>query len=289
MALNPLKFRNNLASADTTRKRSDIIWSRSRRAEILEDPNVGIYLYDDFSDLPLAPTLTTQIAYGKYKAFAASGCTLTKVSPVNSVEIPGGALAASIDTDNDSVSLADAYPSFRMSGDKNTSGLLMFECCIAQKSVATNMASSFIGLAEVELQTLAIALPLNAGNSPTADGAMIGFRLEEDGLGVVDTVYADRATSFTNIGDTEGGTLVAYTFRKLGFVYDPNETDNCVTFYANGVPLATRLSRSALVALTHLDANALGRLMVTCADSAGTAHDFYMKWWACEQHFPVGT
>jgi hypothetical protein len=266
---------------------SPAIWSRFPIATIRKRPELGTYRYEDWRNLPLAPTLTTQIAFGNYKAFANTGCTINRVSAINSVEKLGGALKLATDTDNDSASIADAYPSFRMSGDKAVDGKLCFEVCIAQKSVVTNMASTFVGLAETELQTLANALPLNAGDSPTADGAMIGFRIEEDGLGVVDTVYADRATSFTNIGDTEGGTLVAYTFRKLGWVYDPAAPDaDCVTFYANNVALATKLSRTSLQALTNLDANALGFLLVTCADSAGTAHELYCPWYAIGQLNP---
>lgn len=274
--------------ANTTRDMSQAIWGRFPIAEVTCGSQRGWFRYEDWSDLPLAPTLTTQIAYGKYKAFASSGCTISRVSAVNSVELLGGALQLATDTDNDAAIIADAYPAnIRLSGVPGTDGLMCFEVCIAQGSVATNMASTFIGLAETDLMTLAVALPLNAGDPITNDGAMIGFRIEEDGLGVIDTVYSDRDTSFTNIGDTEGGTLTANTFRKLGMVYNPNDESECVTFYANGVKLATKLTRTALKALTNLDANPLGFLYGTVADSAGTSHKSFCKWAAWGQVYPT--
>lgn len=286
--MNTVDFKNN-GTADTARLLSRNLWGDFPIRDIREGVRPGIFFYDDFSDLPLAPTLTTQIAFGKYKGFATTGSTISKVSPVNSVEIMGGTAQVTIDTDNDSASLAQAYPAFLLNGTDygGGKGKLVFEACYAQNSVATNMASVFFGLAEVEQFTLATAVPLNGGNSPTADGSLIGFRIEEDGLGVVDTVYADRATSFTNIGDTEGGTMTAYTFTKYGMVYDPSSVAECITFYKNGVKLTTPMTKTALAALTHLDANSLGLLWATCADSAGTSFAGYMKWWACGQLLPT--
>lgn len=284
--MNSMLYRGNLASADTTRKLSPNIWADCPIRDIIErKTRNGIFRYDDFSDLPLAPTLTTQIAFGRYKAFANTGCAIDRVTTINSVEVAGGALRQTIDTDNDGVSIADAYPSFLLSGLTSNSGPLWFECCYAQKSLVTNMAAVFIGLAETEQWTQANGVPFNAGDPITNSASAIGFRIEEDGLGVVDTVYSDRATSFTNIGDTEGGTLVAYTFTKFAMKYDPNETDNCIRFYVNNQELSTKLTRAALIARTNLDANALGLLWASCGDSAGTTFEGYMKWWACSQLF----
>src|SRR5438128_92441 len=167
MAGNKVGFAKNAGSALTDRYLSPNLWDRFPFDDIRENPSLGIFDFDDFHDLPLAPTLTTQIAFGKYKAFANTGCTIDRVSAVNSVEIQGGALKISLDTDNDSASLADAYASYLMDGASATSGTLIFECCAAQKSVVTNMASSFVGLFETDAWTLANTVPLNAGDPIT--------------------------------------------------------------------------------------------------------------------------
>ena len=72
-------------SADTYRNPSPALWGDFPVAEIQEKPGLGIYRYDDFTDLPLAPTLTTEIAFGKYKEYAAAGCTISRISAVNSM------------------------------------------------------------------------------------------------------------------------------------------------------------------------------------------------------------
>jgi len=293
---NPIQFTLS-GSADTSRDPSPAIWGDCPVLEILLGEKKGIYFYDNFQDLPLAPTLTTQIAFGKYKAYAAAGCTIQRVSAINSVELQGGCLQIALDTDNDEAAIAQAYPSYLLSGLTTNSGKLWFECCYAQNSVATNMAATFIGLGEVDAFTLAANVPMNSGDAIDNSGAMIGFRIEEDGLGVVDTVYSDRATSFTNIGDTEGGTLVAHTFKKLGFIYDPQLTGTdsgrpencCVRFFQDNQLCATGLTKSTLTGLTNLDANALGLLWATAADSGGTSFLGSLKWWRVAQLFtPVG-
>ena len=289
MAGNKTYPSRNLGSAITTRYLSPALWEGFPVPDVLEDPSLGIFDFDDFHDFPLTGTQTTEIAHGRYKVFNTGSGTVGRVSAVNSVEIQGGALKINTDTDNDSGSMADSYPYLYMDGAAATSGLLIFECCIAQKSVATNMAASFIGLAETEQWTLATGVPFNGGDAITNSASAIGFRIEEDGLGVIDTVVSDRATSFTNIGDTEGGTLTAYTFKRLGFRYDPSArtaSADRIKFYADNLLLTTRYTGTQLAATTNLKANALGRIIATCADSGGTAHDLYMKWWAVGQLQP---
>jgi hypothetical protein len=286
--MNSVNWRNNLA-ANALRTPSPAIWADCPVRDLLEDPGKGLYFFDDFQDLPLVPTLTTQIAYGKYKAYAASGCSIAGVSAVNSVELQGGTLSITMDTDNDEAAIGQAYNKYLMSGLTSNSGKLWFECCYAQNSIATNMASTFLGLATTDAIAFAANTPHNSGDAITNDWYGIGFRIEEDGLGVIDTVYTDGATSFTNIGDTEAGTLTANTFRKLGFVYDPaGPSDSFVTFYANNQALTTKLSKSTLTGLTNLDANNLGLLWSVAADSAGTSFAGYLKWWRVAQLFPAG-
>ena len=283
--MNTVDFKRNL-SADANRQPSPAIWADCPVKDLIENPGLGTYFFDDFQDFPLDGTQTTQIGHGKYKVFNTGGGKVSRISAVNSVELAGGALRIQVDTDNDSGSIAQSFPSYFMSGVKSTGPKIWFECCVAQSAIPTNNIGWMVGLAEVELWTLATGVPFNGGDAITNGAAFIGFRAEEDGLGVVDTVYSDRATSFTNIGDTEAGTMVANTFRKFGFVYDPDKTTNCVTFFANNLELTTKYSKTDLVALTNLDANMLGIIAAVVSDSAGTTTDWWMKWWRVAQLLP---
>jgi hypothetical protein len=276
-------------TSDTSRLGSPAIWGTCPWDEI-ENPRSGIdgmRYYDNFRNLPLQGTLTTQIAAGNYKVFGDSGDTITRVSSINSVLVPGGAAQFTTDTDNETVALADSYPNELLTGLATNSKKLWFECSYAQSSVATNMASVFIGLANVAALTLSTTVPHNDGDAIDTGVYAIGFRIEEDGLGVIDTVYTDGAAAFTNIGNEEGGTLVAYTFKKLGFVYDMDAADaDRIKFYADNQLLSTRLSGTALKALTNLDANGLGLLFSACADSAGTSFKAFLKWWRIAAIYP---
>lgn len=276
--MNNVTFRRTGSTVSGQHEPSPEIWADCPVKDLLERPELGRYFYDNFLDFPLIPTITTQVGVGKYKAYNTGSGTFQGVTSINSAEVLGGALQVDLDTDNDSGSIAQAYPQFRMSGLPATDGKLWFECCYCQSSVVTNLASVFFGLAETEQFTLAATVPLNASDSTNNSGSMIGFRIEEDGLGVVDTVVSDRATSFTNIGDTEAGTMTAFTFAKYGMVYDPTRSTDCVRFYVNNVQTTTSISKSTLIAYTNLDANALGFLWASCADSAGTTFKGFMKW-----------
>lgn len=249
----------------------------------------------DLSRFDLAGTQTTQIAgpIPGTKVFATASGSVAGVSAVNSVELPGGAIAFTTDTDNDSASLADAYPKFLLDGDPYNTGRLWFEACVAVSSLVTNGVGLFVGLAETEQWTLATGVPFNGGDAITNAASAIGFRKEEDGLGVIDTVYSDRATSFTNIEDdtdaTSGtGDFEAFTFKKLGMFYNPKDSDRCIRFFVDNQELETEVSKSTLQALTNLDANPLGPIVAQVADSAGTAIVTYLKWLWCVQEPPGG-
>ncbi len=279
----------NLA-ADTSRERSDSIWGRSRIDECRNNRQKGFLIEEDWASFGLIGTQTTEISANGggagWKVFNTGAGVVKHVSSINSVIVQGGALENSLDTDNDSGSIAQSYPKFRLSGDPTTSGPLFMEWCYTQNSVVTDLAAGFFGLAETPLWTLATGVPFNAGDPITNGAAALGFRITEDGLGLVDTVKSDRATSFTNVGDDEAGTMVAYTFAKYGMVYNPYDSANMITFYLNGVPLTTKISKTTLQATTNLKAGALGLILANCADSAGTSFKSYCKWVQCLQWYP---
>lgn len=276
----------NLSTVNTVQP-SPAIWGRLPIPfeRLLTERDYGVAFHDDFQDLPLTPTLTTQIGFGKYKAYAASGCNITRVSAVNSVEVPGGVLTITTDTDNDEASITQAYASYFLSGVATTSGPVLFECRYAQNSIATNMASVFFGLGEADAITLGADTPLNSGDATANTWSGLGFQVTEDGVGAVRTVYTDRATSFTEV---EAGvkTMAANEFNNYGFIVDPNETANFITFYVNNQPTATRVSRATWTALTNADANSMALMFAVAADSAGTSFANYMPWWRVAQLKP---
>ena len=288
MTVSSVKYRGNQGSNipnTIARSYSPNIWADCPLDDIRNGVLPGAWIEKNgWSTFPLAGTQTTQIGFDDYKLFATADGTIAPVSAINSVECIGAPLAFTCGTtsDNESLSLAQSYPSFLLSGLTTNSGKLWFEAEIAVSSIATNTIGFMLGLAETEQWTLASGVPFNAGDAITNAASFIGFRKEEDGLGVVDTVFSDRATSFTNIGDAEGS-MAANTLIKYGMVYDPKQTDDCIRFYENGVQLTTEMSNSTLTGKTNLDANALGVIAAVIADSAADAVKFYLSRWRCFQ------
>lgn len=270
----------------TTREPSPIIWDDCPVLDLLERPGAGTYFFDNFTDLPLAPTLTTQIAYGKYKAYATTSDTIKNVGVINSVNAPGGNLEFAANADNDAMTVAQAYPSFLMTGSSADAGKLWFEARIALSSIAVNTSGFFLGLAETNLFTLSATVPFNAAYASTSNaGSMFGFTKDEAvGTGAINTAKADRATSFTNIGAGEGAfSSTAYTYTKLGFVYDPLRNLDCVRFYQDGVLLSTKVTRTVLKAYTNINANCLGLMFANIIAASGSAQKNYLQWWRCAQ------
>lgn len=270
-------FGNNVSNT-VTGTYSPFIWGDCPFEQIKLGQLPGSTFEIKPENFPLAATQTTQIDHGNLKVFATANGTIAPVSAIGGVERVGAALAltAGSTSDNESLSIAQSYPSFLMSGSASNSGKLWFEAEIGVSSILTNTVGIFCGLAETDLLVLATGVPFNAGDAITNSAAAIGFRKEEDGLGVIDTVRSDRATSFTNIGDADSS-IAVNTLTKFGMVYDPNDVNRCVRFYKNGVELSNALSRATLTGLTNLDANALGFLLAVICDSGADGVAVYLS------------
>lgn len=299
MPFNQIEFPSQPQS-QVDRAHSRTIWKDCPWEEIQNGAKDGIAFFDDFNDLPLTPTLTTQIAYGRYKAYATASDTITNVGVVNSVASPGGILklleGANASADN--ISIAAAYPSFLLSGVTSNSQKLWFECRVAIGSLVANHGAFFVGLGETNLITFTAAVPFtsNTGLALDASGSLIGFvtQMAQTIPGQVNAVYTDRATTFTFPGASNAvdATIgAAFTFTKLGMIYDPSDKDGiAVRFFQDGVLLnSAKVTNAALVALTNLPANPLGLMLSYVAGSAKAATDaVYMDWWRCAQIFTLG-
>lgn len=248
----------------------------------------GVYWDTDYENVPLIGTQTTQIANGGngLKVFNTGAGTVVSKSTINSVEKAGGFLAVALDTDNDSGSFAQSYPSFLLSGSESTSGKLWFEHRMCFTGILTNGLGWILGLAETDLFTLATAVPMNGGDAITADGGFIGFNKLEDGLGVINTCKADRAAAAPTSIQAAVGSVAAFEFFKLGMFYDPANAVECLTFYFNGIKQSTVISKATLQAYTYIDANALGFMFASVADSAGTTSESFHDWTKIYQLLP---
>lgn len=287
--MNTIEHRRN-RSLDQNRKESPAIWGDCPWNDIL-DPRSGLNgttFYDDFTDYTLPGTQTTQVAQGRYKAYCATAgqWAVDNMPHSTTAGVAGGIVSVLCDTDGDSAALGTESSPFLLTTTQN--GKLWFEARIATDSILTNMGQLFVGLGENHVTTFSSTIPLGNADVTSNAIAMIGFNRLEDGLGVLNTSYADHATSWTNIQATANSTLAAQTWIKLGFTIDFTAAADplrCVRFFVDNIECSTAMTKAALLALTFVDVSGLGPLMAFYADSAGTADYSYIDWWRVAQTF----
>lgn len=282
MGVNKVDYKGNLSGADTDRGPSRNLWADCPIADIQEDPSIGILFFDDFLDFGIPATQTSEINLGRYKVYnTGSGQVISDAMPHSTTPgVIGGIVSMLCDTDGDaSVIGTQACPFLLTTTQK---GKLWFEARVATTSILTNMGQWFVGLAENYVATFGAATPLANADATASTLAMIGFNRLEDGLAVLNTSYADHASSWTDIQAAANASpltqIVANTFIKLGMLFDPSNSTRCVRFFINGEECTTAMTKAALLATTHLDAKGLGFCMAFFADSAGTADYTYCDW-----------
>lgn len=233
MSVNKVDYEANLA-ASTKRGPSSVIWGDCPVLDIIEDPGLGMYFFDDFL---VTGSANMSSAYansiGQWAAYGYAG------AQTNDAQKEGGVLKMSSDGDNEGFTLLSTVGAFRM---VTTSTLalnqkLWFECRIAKSSIASAHLSAFVGLMA---PTLASGLPAAAQPQTTTDdtimtaGDSFGFNLAgttatRGGPTEVGTSFCltsgtiNYPTNTTALMGATGQTvLAADTYVKLGFIFDPN-------------------------------------------------------------------
>lgn len=286
---NYLRHRGNQGTnaPNTDRGPSPYIWGDCPWLEMEADPNLGVRFFDDFTSFTLPGTQTSELSlgYNGWKVYNTGAGTVKTNASLDGTLTSGGIISMLADTAGDGSAIANQACPFVLSGLTTNSGKLWFEARIALTVVTTNNVQLFVGLGENSGYTLGAAKPLGDADAVASDVPFIGLNVTEDGLGVVRGVYADEAATWTAAASSVG-TLSASTFAKVGMVYDPEDTTNCIQFFFNGVPSTSVISQSTLTGLTNLDVSPLGPVFATFADSAGTSTYAYMDWIRIAQRAP---
>ncbi len=279
---------SQIRTADTTRFSSgfwgDCPW------DVIDDPrntNVnGCKFFDDFTDFGIPGTQTTAIQNGRYVVFASSGAWATDSMPHSATPAAQGGIISALPGDGASVVIGTAMCPFLLT-TTNSASKLWFEARIATTSILTNAGQLFCGLCETAVTTYSVTIPLGNADVVSSAPALLGFNRLEDGLNVLNTSYADHATSWTNIQATANSTLAANTWIKLGMKVDfSNNADpaRAVRFFVDGVECSSAMTKAALLALTHLDVKGLGPCLAFYGDSEGSDY-VYIDWWRVAQVF----
>jgi len=216
--------------ANSGRGPSTGIWATCPVIDYMLDPTKGMVYFNDLhGSHALAANQTKTYLGGGISGFtgATAGSTIASVSTD-----PDGALILSTTTDNESVGVQalgalDTAGQFVLATGKKS----WFEARIKAVNITDAKFGLFCGFAEEGLLAEDGVLS-DADALPDKD--YIGFlRVAADG-DKLDTVHR-KAAGAAVVVQTDAVTVVADTYIKVGFYCD----GTTVTFYANGVALAT--------------------------------------------------
>lgn len=228
------------ASDNSGRGPSGALWGNVPFEESLIDPDVGYAFWDDFVAFNGLLTSTTgdYSSAGGYSSYQDASNTIAQLA----TEVGGVVRIATDTTDNDESWLqlggsAAVFGKLAASGGKK----FVFETRIRTNAIASR--NLFVGLAE---EGFAAADAITDAGAMVTTKDFIGFRsLEGDAAGL-DTVY-QKASQTTVVVKDDLQTLVADTWYKVGFIYDPSYYNPAkrIRFFVDGVEAADGVNSSA--------------------------------------------
>lgn len=272
-----VRHRQNLSSADTRRGPSPNIWGDCPVKDIIENPGLGVYFFDDF--LNLSQHVSDQDVQ-QYASYIDTGVTIKQLPVIGGVlEVAGN------DADNDEGSITTGGNTGTLAVISDTSGedrKLWFECRIKKASVSDNACAYFVGLAEEGLAGADTLVNDTGVLKTTAD--FIGFRVLHDNGEEIDFVYQKASQTPVEV-IAAAASMVADTYIKLGFVYDPTApTAKRIRIFVNNVEQSTYVTGANIAAATFPDAEELALLLATKVGAAAESK-FQMDWWRLAQLF----
>lgn len=278
-----LQYAKDRLTEDTSPGPSPQIWSGAPVLESIGNPGVGIYHHDDFVNCDaLAGAGTDQsgvwVSNGAYFAFIDGSTGATKGFVRGATNVFGGAveIAAEI-TDNLAAVLTQSDNTGNAWLISDTSGSdhkMWFESRIKVSSIANSQAGFFLGLTQEGLgSTTGVITDAGA----IADIDCLGFhRLEGDG-DMLDIVYGKNGGTQTTVL-ADAVTLVADTFIKVGWIYDPlASSDKRIRFFYNGKEITTYVTSTNIASANFPDGE---ELVFTAAvkQASTTAHTLTIDW-----------
>ena len=242
----------------------------------IQDPNVGVQIFDDFLTAVSYNSSAELISEGGvYTSYITTGNTLT-----NLVDETGGVLALNLDDGaNDETYISAGSATSVLGKISDTAGAdrkLWFEARVKCSRIAS--VNWFVGLAE---ENLAANNTIDdSGASASKD--LIGFRVYEGDSDSINAVYR-KAGAAEQTAKSGAGVPVADTFIKLGFCYDPKaDTSKRIKYYVDGVEQNAYTTGAQIAAATFPDGEEL-TFLAGIKNGADQATEFAIDWWRFAQ------
>jgi len=264
------------------------LWSRVHGQMVSPDGFSNAFLaMDDFTNFGgFSPAIggTTALpsttvpgpgGYGLYADTATSACSIAPLG----TESGGVVRLATGATDNHEAWLSAQGLAGALGMISDTAAdakLTVFETRVRFSSVADNVGAFFVGLGEPGIP---------------ADSAKVndtGVMVDKDFIGF-NTIHADNdllSINYRKSGAAQqavgsGTAIVANTWYKLGFVYDPLDSEK-IKFYINNVQQGSSLSAANIAAATFPDAERL-TFVAGVKNGSAAAANLDIDWWAFYQ------
>lgn len=242
------------------------------------------FMYYDFDDFQNCPRFASTVSQRGYYSFQDTGVTIQGIPTEGNIgvlEIAGN------DADNDEGYLTAAGNTGAEAIISDTSGSdlpLWFECRIKKASIANNSLGFFVGLAE---EGLAAQDTLVADTAEVASKDLIGFQVLQAAGGTVLAIYRKAGQNKQTVLSA-AHTLVADTYVKLGFKYNPWDTQGrLIRFFVNGIEdKSGYVSAANIAAATFPDGEELVRLLACRPGTDMAESKMQMDWWAVAQLLP---
>lgn len=232
MSTNLVGHAGNRSDENTSQNPSSSIWRTNFAYEDIVMGNVpGVAHHFDFTNFRTSSDVNAAVANWQngLEVFGSGG------APVATLDEIGGGTTISSDGDNEGASIGMMGKPFQISRSYKK---LCFEARVKTSTITDTKHGLFLGL--IDAAALSATVPIAAAGT-LADENFVGFhRLEGDG-DAFDTVYKANGVTQVTVG-ADAVTVVADTWLKLGFVYEPSDSNGVyyLTFYKNGIPLADK-------------------------------------------------
>ncbi len=251
---------------------SPSIWQKDEVLACIQDPSRGYHVFEDFLGFNGLLTSTTGDYTGQaggYSAYQDASNTITQIA----TEVGGVISIATDATDNDESWLQFGGATGVLGKIASSNGQkMLFEARIRISTIASR--NFFVGLAE---EGFATADAITDAGAMITTKDFIGFRsLEGDATGL-DTVY-QKASQTTGVVKDDALTLVAATWYKVGFVFDPAKRTNAITFFIDGEAQPDVVASSVLDDATFPDGEEMS-FVAGVKNGTTTATVLDLDWW----------
>lgn len=235
------------------------IWNRVAGQALSPDGYSNWYFAgDDFLSFGPSRAVDTNVGFyagagGLYKSYEDTGATIAQIATAS-----GGVVNIAVDADdNQEAWLQSGAGAGVLGAISDTAGsdkMMLFECRFRPSQVTAG--NFFLGLSEEGLA----AADTKDDSGDLASKDFIGFDVNEDAPTSLSFVYRKAGQSLvTPIANCQ--TLVAATWYKAGFVYDPfAPTSKRISIYIDNVEEGTYVTGTNIAAATFPDGEELAFL-----------------------------